>query len=153
MLTARRGAWDAAFNALFMQLRSGATDAFYCISPQVRFLPHAYMQGAFPLHHMCGASLPNTASLPQQPAHESLLPGVQDTRRTAFVALFRGAGVGGCAEPHALVSRSSQGLRALLLSEAVPFAMPLAPKGIAEGEAAAAALLADVEASNVGKVC
>lgn len=69
------------------------------------------------------------------------------------MALFRAAGLGGCAEPHALVSRSSQGLRALLLSEAVPFTMPLAPQGIAEGEAAAAALLADVEASNLGKVC
>jgi hypothetical protein len=40
MLAARRGAWDAAFNALFMQLRNGATDAFYCISPQVSWLPH-----------------------------------------------------------------------------------------------------------------
>ena len=68
------------------------------------------------------------------------------------MALFRGAGLGGYAEPHALVSRSSQGLRALLLSEAVPFTMPLAPKGVLEGEAAAAALLADVEASNLGKV-
>jgi hypothetical protein len=40
MLAARRSAWDAAFNALFMQLRNGATDAFYCISPQVSCLPH-----------------------------------------------------------------------------------------------------------------
>ena len=40
MLAARRSAWDAAFNALFMQLRNGATDAFYCISPQVGCLPH-----------------------------------------------------------------------------------------------------------------
>lgn len=41
MLAARRGAWDAAFNALFMQLRNGATDAFYCISPQVSCVPLA----------------------------------------------------------------------------------------------------------------
>ena len=68
------------------------------------------------------------------------------------MALFRGAGLGGYAEPHALVSRSSQGLRGLLLSEAVSFSMPLAPKGVVDGEAAAAALLADVEAGNLGKV-
>ena len=40
LLAARRSAWDAAFNALFMQLRNGATDAFYCISPQVSRLLH-----------------------------------------------------------------------------------------------------------------
>lgn len=180
MLAARRAAWDAAFTALFQQLRNGTTDAFYCVSPQVHWLLQgAYIesamlvhQGGWPLEVVAnGCLVCNPVILLQNVARRwhrhsrlalskrlqcqmSILFGLlQDTRKTAFVALFRTAGLGSCGEPHALVSRSSAGLRALLRAEAVPFAMPLAAAGSEEAEAATAALLADVEANNLGKVC
>ena len=76
---------------------------------------------------------------------------LQDTRRCPFVALFRGAGVGGFAREHVLVSRSTAGLRGLLQEQGVAFGMPLLARRKAALDAAEA--LDDLRhAAKIGRV-
>lgn len=75
---------------------------------------------------------------------------VQTTRRCPFVALFRAAGYGGFRRPHALVSRSTAGLRQMLREQGVQFSMPLLPASSRAVQTPAE--IADFLQANVGRV-
>jgi hypothetical protein len=71
------------------------------------------------------------------------------------VALFRAAGVGGWRRRHALVSRSTEGIRALMRGRGsrAGFSMPLRPQEAAPAvDASALEELAEVERSKIGQV-
>ena len=133
----RRQDWQAAFASLYDALRSGACDAFYYISPEVgacacgvcggcgcwlsgrrlRAACTLQLQQLLPVHLLAGCP-PRLTSLP-------LLP--QGTKKP-FAVFFGAAGVGGRPRLHALLTRSTSGLRALMGSGmALGFAAPLMP--------------------------
>lgn len=121
----RRADWQAAFCSLYDALRSGCCDAFYYLSPEV---------GA--ARGCCGLAVSlvrsRAARAALQLCHPPACPAaphpcLQGTKKPCAV-LFGAAGVGGRRRIHALHTRSSAGLRALLSGGlGLGFAAPLLP--------------------------